>query len=364
MILISNITAQFARPADDQSGAWAVDMSSLVDEEQVRAMLYDTIEEELDAVGDHVSNVYTNLRMWMRLTIDKLTEIVVRVMNVIASGSWLKVRIDQTTERLAATYYVSSMEAVNDVDRLSKLIDGEVMNRLPGIDNVKDARRIIIDIIVCLSGKLKRLDSVARSVKPLSPVYELQWAREWKNDVLSPSKEEVKAYEREIEQILRYDETETRSGALHMALRYTEDALLQNIWGDIYMENREDIRALVKEISARRFNGEGEALDSLRKEARKYEWLMSEIGRLRPKTTDSPLLRFIMDDNDREKVEKALRGCADTTQVALLAKSIYEDEIMSYEMLRGVDFHRAIIPLLSFNTSETAIKQAIIKQVR
>lgn len=364
MISVRNISAPFASPADAQSVAWAVDMSSLVDEEKIRAMVYNTIDEELEAVGDHADNVYSNLRMWLRLTMDKLAEIVVRVINVITSGSWLTVRMDQTMEHLAASYYVASREPVDDVDRLSRLIDGEVANRLPGIDNVKEVRRVIMDIIAELGTKLKRLSSVAKSVKPLSPVYELQWARSWKDDVLSPSREEVKAYEREIEQILLYDESETRRGALRMALQYVEDALSQNPWGSLYMEYREDIKTLVKEISARRFNDEGDALDGLRMEAKKYEWLMMEIDKLRPKTSDSPLLRFIMDDDDREKVEKALRNCADTSQVALLAKNLYNDEILSYEVLRGVDFHRAIIPLLSFKTTENAIKQAINKQVK
>lgn len=364
MISVPNISAPFACPADAQSAVWAIDMPALVDEEMIREMAYNTIDEELEAVGDHAGNVYSNLRMWIRLTMDKLAEIVVRVMNVITSGSWLTVRIDQTVEHLAASYYVASKEPVDDVDRLSKLIDGEVANRLPGIDNVKEVRRVIMDIIAELDTKLKRLSSVAKSVKPLSPVYELQWARLWKDDVLTISQEEVKEYEREIEQILLYDETETRRGALRMALQYVEDAMMQNPWGDIYMEYRENVKMLVKEISARRFNDEGDALDALRKDARKYEWLMREIDKLSPRTTDSTLLRFIMNDSDREKVEKALRGCADTTQVALLAKSMYEDEILPYEVLRGVDFHRAIIPLLSFKTTENAIKQAIIKQVK
>lgn len=78
---------------------------------------------------------------------------------------------------------------------------------------------------------------------------------------------------------------------------------------------------------------------------------------------DDALIRFIFNDNDRAKVIKGLRTCSDTGQVAVFAKIIYTEEIMSLETLRSSDFHRTIIPLLKFETTESAIKQAILKQL-
>lgn len=77
-----------------------------------------------------------------------------------------------------------------------------------------------------------------------------------------------------------------------------------------------------------------------------------------------PLIRFILNDKEREKVFKGLRACKDTGQVAAFLKRIYTEEYMGKEDLRSGDFQSAIIPLLKFDTSENAIKQAIYKQVK
>ena len=79
---------------------------------------------------------------------------------------------------------------------------------------------------------------------------------------------------------------------------------------------------------------------------------------------NDPLVRFVFDDKEREKVREGLRGCQDTGQVAQFAKVLWREETMEYEVLRSTKFHRAILPLLSFETTEGAIKQAIIKQVK
>lgn len=79
---------------------------------------------------------------------------------------------------------------------------------------------------------------------------------------------------------------------------------------------------------------------------------------------DDGLIRFVFDDREREKVRNGLQNCQDTSQVAAFAKLLWENEIIKYDILRSADFHRAIIPLLNFETTETAIKQAITKQVK
>lgn len=76
------------------------------------------------------------------------------------------------------------------------------------------------------------------------------------------------------------------------------------------------------------------------------------------------LIRFVFDDNDRETVTIGLQACKDTRQVAAFARKLWEEEIVKYKELRSVDFHRAIIPLLKFDTTEIALKQAIAKQVK
>lgn len=77
-----------------------------------------------------------------------------------------------------------------------------------------------------------------------------------------------------------------------------------------------------------------------------------------------PLILYIFDDNERRKVVSGLQACKDTGQVASFAKILWEEEIVKYDVLRGSDFHRAIKPLLNFETTENAIKQAILKQVK
>ena len=80
--------------------------------------------------------------------------------------------------------------------------------------------------------------------------------------------------------------------------------------------------------------------------------------------TEDRLARFILDESVRRNVQRALQGCTSTGQVATYCRTIYDEEILPYEVLRGVDFHRAIMPLLGFRTTEAALKQAIIKKIR
>lgn len=80
--------------------------------------------------------------------------------------------------------------------------------------------------------------------------------------------------------------------------------------------------------------------------------------------TEDRLARFILDESVRRNVERALQGCTSTGQVATYCRTIYDEEVLPYEVLRGVDFHRAIMPLLGFRTTEAALKQAIIKKIR
>ena len=80
--------------------------------------------------------------------------------------------------------------------------------------------------------------------------------------------------------------------------------------------------------------------------------------------TEDRLARFILDESVRRNVERALQGCTSTGQVATYCRTIYDEEVLPYEVLRGVDFHRAIMPLLGFRTTEAALKQAILKKIR
>ncbi len=90
-----------------------------------------------------------------------------------------------------------------------------------------------------------------------------------------------------------------------------------------------------------------------------------EAKRVKDKDASSDaLLPFILDDKERIKVAQAFSQCKDSGQVAILTKRIYDDEILPFEILRSADFQRAIIPLLNFETTEAAIKQAILKQVK
>lgn len=89
----------------------------------------------------------------------------------------------------------------------------------------------------------------------------------------------------------------------------------------------------------------------------------AQFEEVRPDEDINPLIRFILDDNERNKVTKGLQLCTDAGQVAEFAKVIYTEEILTAEVLRSVNFHRAIIPLLKFETTEAAIKQAIQKRV-
>lgn len=75
------------------------------------------------------------------------------------------------------------------------------------------------------------------------------------------------------------------------------------------------------------------------------------------------LLPFILNDKEREQVTQALQQCMDTNQVGTLAYKIYEEEILSREVLRSTSFYRAIIPLLRFKTTENAVKLAIQRHV-
>ena len=80
--------------------------------------------------------------------------------------------------------------------------------------------------------------------------------------------------------------------------------------------------------------------------------------------TEDRLARFILDESVRRNVQRALQGCTCTGQVATYCRTIYDEEILPYEVLRGLDFHRAIMPLLGFRTTEAALKQAILKKIR
>ena len=97
---------------------------------------------------------------------------------------------------------------------------------------------------------------------------------------------------------------------------------------------------------------------------RRLKHIVEEEKQSKKEENNDPLVRFVFDDKEREKVREGLRGCQDTGQVASFAKLLWEEEILRFEVLRSGDFHRAIIPLLNFETTENAIKQAIIKQVK
>lgn len=261
--------------------AWTVDMADLVDEEKIRALVYDTVDEELMAVGDKADEMRVNLRMWSRLQQDKVAEIVLRVLNVLTSGRWLSVRTEMATERVAESYYISSKEGVNDIERLLKLMDIEIMNNLPVVAEKHELQVFVKELIAKLGAKLQKLWQTATSVRPLSLIYEKKWVKAWKDDVLSPTTAEISAYEAEIAELLSLDETETRKSALRAALDYVQDTIMLNPWGELYLNCRDDITLLVKSISAKRFNEGGNELDQLRQLARKYEWLEGEIERLK-----------------------------------------------------------------------------------
>ena len=62
--------------------------------------------------------------------------------------------------------------------------------------------------------------------------------------------------------------------------------------------------------------------------------------------------------------KKYYQLCKTGSDPILHCRTIYDEEILPYEVLRGVDFHRAIMPLLGFRTTEAALKQAILKKIR
>lgn len=97
---------------------------------------------------------------------------------------------------------------------------------------------------------------------------------------------------------------------------------------------------------------------------RRLKHIVEEEKLRKEEDSNDSLIRFVLDDKEREKVRKGLQNCQDTGHVASFAKLLWEEEILRFEVLRSGDFHRAILPLLSFETTEGAIKQAIIKQVK
>lgn len=76
------------------------------------------------------------------------------------------------------------------------------------------------------------------------------------------------------------------------------------------------------------------------------------------------LIRFIFKNDDRTTVMKGLQACKDTGQVAAYLKRINIEDIIQEEDIRSGDFHRTIKPLLKFETTERAIKEAILKQLK
>lgn len=78
---------------------------------------------------------------------------------------------------------------------------------------------------------------------------------------------------------------------------------------------------------------------------------------------DDPLIRFVFNDDERAKVKKGLQACKDTKDLAELANTLYMNEILTFEVLRSGGFHRTILPILKFETTVEAIKQAIYKKI-
>ncbi|GEM_PF-5997880 len=278
--------------------AMAIDVSALMNADEIRALVYDTIDEEMMAMGDKAAEMYANIRSWSRLQVDKVAEIMLRVLNVTLSGCWLSERTEQATERMAESYYISSKEGVNDINRLLMLMDSEIMNNLPIVAERHELYVFVKELIAKLEAKLQKLWQTATSVRPLSLIYEKKWVKAWKDDVLSPTTAEIDTYEAEIAEMLSLDETETRKSALHSALVYVQDTIMLNPWGDLYLSYKDDITLLVKSISAKRFNERGNDLDQLRVLARKYEWLESEMEKLK-----KPLCH----DSDESQIAAAIQ---------------------------------------------------------
>ena len=161
-------------------------MPALMNAEEIRSLVYDTIDEEMMVMGDKALEMYANIRSWSRLQIDKVAEIALRVLNVMLSGGWLSERTEQATERMAASYYLSSEEGVLDIERLLQLMDSEIMNNLPLVAEKQELRVFVRELIAKLGTKLRKLWQTAISVRPVSLVYEKKWVKAWKDVYCSP----------------------------------------------------------------------------------------------------------------------------------------------------------------------------------
>lgn len=282
-----HIPTTLLRGSDLQTTPWVIDASALVvEEEEVRRVVFDTIDDELAAVGDQAALMRSNIGVWSRLTAERLKEIVARVISVVTSGTWLAARADDAAERVRCSYYISSMEAVNDVSRLLRTIESGVTERLPGLEQWKELSAWMANLEASLVRQLRALTESAAAVRPASAFYEARWTKSWKDDVMHPSADEIAGYENEVAKIASLDEGETRLGALHTALDFETEEIGRNPWGDDYLNLRTDAKALVKAFSLKRGNEQGEALDDLRLHARKYEWLTAEIAKLEPRAGD------------------------------------------------------------------------------
>lgn len=76
------------------------------------------------------------------------------------------------------------------------------------------------------------------------------------------------------------------------------------------------------------------------------------------------LIRFILNNDERVNVLRGMKTCEDTGQLAAFLRRISIEEIMTVDDIRSADFHRTIRPLLQFDTTERAIKEAILKQFK
>lgn len=82
------------------------------------------------------------------------------------------------------------------------------------------------------------------------------------------------------------------------------------------------------------------------------------------KEKKNPLIRFILNNEDRKTFIDGLLTCEDTGQLAAFLKRATIEDFIMEDDIRSADFHRTIKPLLIFETTERAIKEAILKQLK
>lgn len=349
---------------DDQLGHFAPLLEELTDEMSIREMVYEKFEEELAAFGDHAANMRVHLSQWSRMAVEKIREIALHVIDVISSGNWLLLRSDDAIERARATYYVSDFDAAQDVERLDDMLDSEIQDNLKGFDELPVVRNTVTTIVKRLPEKLKLFIKSYRSKKAYSPAYEVQWVKDWKNDVLCPSSSEICSYEDEIERMMTCDDTMSRLEALQTACDYMEELIGDNDWGCLYLKNRENLRKLLSAISRERGNGQGEQLDELRLLAKKYEWLVLEIesesaSKERGCNTIAPeLIAFLYDDTERAKTVDALGCCEDTKSTCKLIAKLLKMNLLKLSDVTSSIFLESIIPYLGYDTNPGALKKA------